>query len=129
MQFKRVLLVFLLLVSAKFIYADQLAWITEEQAMTTVDYFKENKIKNVILWCACCDNDEKMKIKVTRIYYKSIENEPYFQVWIEGKDKDGKRLKQGVDLAYVHIKKAGEWSSVGTVMGFECDPCTKSFKY
>jgi len=68
MQIKRVLLVFLLLVSAKFIYADQLAWITEEQAMTTVDYFKENKIKNVILWCACCDNDEKMKIKVTRIY-------------------------------------------------------------
>ena len=127
---KTFLSVLLFVFAVNISYSDQLAWITEEQAEQTVDYFKENKIKNVILWCACCDNDTKLKIRVTRIYYKAVEGQKdYYEVWIEGKDKDDKRLKQSVDLAYVHIKKAGEWSSVGTVMGFECDPCTKSFKY
>ncbi|HWA05096.1 MAG TPA: hypothetical protein VG961_01010 [Ignavibacteria bacterium] len=120
----------LLLIAVNVTFSDQLAWITEEQAMQTVDYLKENKVKYVILWCACCDNDTKMKIKITRVFYKAAEGQTsYFEVWIEGKDKDGKKLKQAVDLAYVHIKKAGEWNCLGTVMGFQCDPCTKPFKF
>lgn len=127
----KTILSFLLFIFAVNIsYSDQLAWITEEQAIQTVDYFKENKIKNVILWCACCDNDTKLKIKVTRIYYKAVEGQKnYYEVWIEGKDKVDKRLKQPVDLAYVHIKKAGEWNCLGTVLEFQCDPCTKPFKF
>lgn len=126
---KSSLFVFLLLFAVNVSFADQLAWITEEQAEKTVQYLKDNKIKNVILWCACCDNDEKMKIKVTRVSYKPVEGQPYYEVWIEGKDKDGKKLKQPVDLAYVHIKKEGKWSCLGRIMDFECDPCTKPFTF
>lgn len=120
----------LFLIAVNVSYSDQLAWITEEEAQKTVDYFKENNIKNVILWCACCDNDQKLKIKVSRIYYKAVEGQTaYYEVWIEGKDKDDKRLKQAVDLAYVHIKITGEWNCLGKVLEFQCDPCTKPFKY
>ncbi|NOS84550.1 MAG: hypothetical protein HOP31_05365 [Ignavibacteria bacterium] len=127
---KTLLSVLLFVFAVNITYSDQLAWISEEEAQKTVDYFKENKIKNVILWCACCDNDTKLKIKVTRIYYKAVEGQKdYCEVWIEGKDKDDKRLKQSVDLAYVHIKKAGEWNCLGTVLEFKCDPCTKPFKF
>lgn len=127
---KTLLSVWLFVIAVNISYSDQLAWITEEEAQKTVDYFKENEIKNVILWCACCDNDTKLKIKVTRIYYRAVEGQKdYYEVWIEGKDKDDKRLKQSVDLAYVHIKKAGEWNCLGTVLEFKCDPCTKPFKF
>ena len=118
----------MLFISVKFIYADQLAWISEEQAQKTVQYIKDNNIKSVVLWCACCDNDSKMKIKVSRVSYKQVEGQPYYEVWLEGKDKEGKRLKQAVDLAYVHVKIEGEYNCLGKLLEFECDPCTKPFK-
>lgn len=125
---KKIIIIFLLFISAKFIYADQLAWISEEQAQKTVQYIKDNNIKSVVLWCACCDNDSKMKVKITRISYKQVEGQPYYQVWLEGRDKDGKKLNQAVDLAYVHVKKEGEYNCLGKLLEFECDPCTKPFK-
>ncbi len=125
---KKIIIVFLLLISVKYIYADQLAWITKEQAEKTVQYFKDNKIKYAVLWCACCDNDTKMKIKVTRISYKQAEGQPYYEVWLEGKDKEGKRLNQAVDLAYVHVKIEGVYNCLGKLLEFECDPCTEPFK-
>lgn len=125
---KKILLIALLFLSVKFIYADQLAWITKEQAIKTVEYFNEHDIKSVVLWCACCDNDPKLKVKVSRIYYKAVEGYTYYEVWIEGKDPEGKRLKQAVDLAYVHVKKDGEYNCLGKLLEFECDPCTKPFK-
>lgn len=126
---KKLLFIFLFLFAVNNSLADQLAWLSKEQAEKTVQYIKDNKIKNVILWCACCDNDEKLKIKVTRVSYKAVEDQPYFEVWLEGKDKDGRRLKQAVDLAYVHIKKEGKWNALGKILEFECDPCTKPFTF
>ncbi len=125
---KKFLLAVLLFISVKLVYSDQLAWISKEQAEKTVEYFNENNIKSVVLWCACCDNDSKMKVKISRIYYKAVSGYSYYEVWIEGKDKDGKRLKQSVDLAYVHVKKNGEYSCLGKLLEFECDPCTVPFK-
>ncbi|KXK45023.1 MAG: hypothetical protein UZ05_CHB002002531 [Chlorobi bacterium OLB5] len=42
---KSSLFVFLLLFAVNVSFADQLAWITEEQAEKTVQYLKDNKIK------------------------------------------------------------------------------------
>ncbi len=125
---KKVFIVLLLFISVKFIYADQLAWITKDQAEQTVQYFKDNDIEQVVLWCACCDNDRKLLVEISRIYYKPVEGQQYYEIFIEGTLKTGGGYKQAVDLAYVHIKKGSKWKCVGTVMGFECDPCTKPFK-
>ncbi len=126
---KKALIIMFFLLSVKIFYADQLEWITKDQAEQTVQYFKDNDIQKVVLWCACCDNDYKLVVEISRIYYKQVEGQTqYYQVWIEGTKKTGGGLKQGVDLAYIHIKEGGKWKSVGTVMGFECDPCTKPFK-
>ncbi len=126
---KKIFLVLLLFISVKFIYADQLAWITKDQAEATVQYFKDKDIQQAVLWCACCDNDYKLLVEISRIYYKQVEGQDqYYQVWIEGTKQTGGGLKQAVDLAYLHIKKGSKWKCVGTVMGFECDPCTKPFK-
>ncbi len=126
---KKAFLIFFLLVSVKFIYSDQLAWITKEQAEKTVQYFKDNEIEQVILWCACCDNDYKLLVEVSKIYFKPAGDPQYYEIYIDGVKYTGGGLSQPVDLAYVHILKGSKWKCLGTVLGFECDPCTKPFKF
>ena len=122
--------IFLMFFLARVTFSDQLAWITKDQAEETVKYFKENDIKQVVLWCACCDKDQKVLVDVTRIYYKPADDPNYFEVYIEGTNPLlGQLINQPVDLAYVHVKRGTKWRCLGRELKFECDPCTKSFKY
>lgn len=121
---------FCLLIFTSVTFSDQLAWITKEQAEETVEYFKEKNIKQVVLWCACCDKDPKTLVDVSRIYYKPADDPNYFEVYIEGTNPLlGQLINQPVDLAYVHVKRGTKWRCLGKELKFECDPCTKSFKY
>lgn len=106
---------------------DQLAYISKEQAKETVAYFEDNNINEVVLWCACCENNPKIKVSVTRVYYKYTGYENYYQVYITGTAADGRFIEEGIDLAYVHIKKNKKWKCLGKVLKYDCDPCTKSF--
>ena len=124
---KKVFLLFLIFIST-LTFADQLAYITKEQAKQTIAYFTDKNIKEVVLWCACCDNDPKTLLTVNRIYYKFTGYQSFYQIYIEGTTPEGQLIDEGVDLAYVHIKKNKKWRCLGKVLGFECDPCTKSFK-
>lgn len=126
---KTIIAVFILFFAVNLIYSDQLAWITKEQAEKTVKYIEENEISQVILWCACCDNDYKLLLNISDIYYKPASDPQYYEVWIEGVKFNGGGFKDAVDLAYVHIQKGSKWKALGTVLGFECDPCTKPFKF
>lgn len=121
--------VFFFLLLAGNAKADQLAWITKDQAEKTVQYFKDNDIKTVILFCACCDNDKKLKVTVDKIFYRKTENPDYYEVVIQGDASDGSRINEGVDLAYLHIKKDKNAVCLGLELGFVCDPCTKPFKW
>lgn len=123
--FTIILLVFLV----QNVKADQLAWITKDQAEQTVQYFKDNDIKTVVLFCACCDKDIKMKVTVDKVFYRKTENPDYYEVVIQGTAEDGSRINEGVDLAYVHIKHDSKWRCLGKELGFQCDPCTKPFKF
>lgn len=125
---KKIILFALLTAFSKVSFADQLAYISKQQAEETVTYFEDKDIKHVVLWCACCENDPKVKVTVSRIYYKYTGYEKYYEVHIVGKTSDGRSIDEGVDLAYVHIKKSGKWYCLGKELGFECDPCTKVFK-
>jgi hypothetical protein len=126
---KRLLAALLFFIIVQFVYSDQLAWITKEQAKETVEYFKENKIKQVLLWCACCDNDQKMMINVTNVSYRMASDPNYYEVLIKGFFYNGGQFNEPVDLAYVHIQKGMKWKCLGKLLEFECDPCTKPFEF
>ena len=119
---------FFVICAAEFLYSDQLAWISKSQAEQTIDYFKENDITQVILWCACCENDPKVLVNITKIYYRKAESSGYYEVFIEGTSTYGS-IKQPVDLAYVHIQRGIKWYCLGRKLKFDCDPCTKPFKF
>lgn len=127
---KIILAVLILFAAVQFSYSDQLAWITKEQAEKTVAYFEDNDIDQVVLWCACCDNDVKTKVNVTRVYYRKVKEDPnYYEVVIKGKYMNKEKLEDAFDLAYVHVPKDGKWECLGKELNFECDPCTKPFKF
>ena len=86
-----------------------------------------NSQDQLILWCACCDNDPILKVKPVKIYYESAGFEDYYQVVVELINSKGVKTKEQIDLAYVHIKKDNKAYCVGTELGFECDPCTAPF--
>lgn len=111
--------------------ADQLAWISEAQAKKAVEFLKNHK--QVILYCACCDNEPKEKVKIKNITYRHPEMggkvyKEYYQVFVTIK-LDGKWQEVGLDLAYVHIKKAKKAYCLGKELDFECDPCTEPFSW
>ena len=64
--------------------ADQLAYITKAQADNAVKFLQDQD--ELILWCACCDNDKKQKITVNQVYSEFVNYQHYFQVILEGKD-------------------------------------------
>lgn len=127
---KTILAVLLLFIAVQITFSDQLAWITKEQAEKTVAYFEDNDIDQVVLWCACCDNDVKTKVKVTRVYYRKVkESSDYYEIVIKGKYMNKEKLEDAFDLAYVHVPVDGQWQCLGKELKFECDPCTKPFKF
>jgi len=109
--------------------ADQLAWLSKDQAEQTISYFKDNTITEVILWCACCDNDPKTKLTITNFYYRAASDPAYYELVLVGKTQDGNTLNRAVDLAYVHVKIGNQAMCLGKELGFDCDPCTKPFRW
>lgn len=128
---KILMLIFLLMFFAPNLKADQLAWISKEQAEKAVAFLKKNK--RVILHCACCDNDPKDKFKIKNITYRhptmgGEEQKGYYQVFVTIK-VNGEWEEVGLDLAYVHVKQGSKAHCLGTVLGFECDPCIEPFAW
>ncbi len=127
---KKLLILALFLFAAELAYADQLAWLTKEQAEKTVAYFEDEEIGQVVLWCACCDNDVKTRVNVTKVYYRKVKEDPnYYEVVIKGKYLSKEKLEEAFDLAYVHIARDGMWRCLGQELKFSCDPCTNPFKF
>ncbi len=127
---KKIIILLCFIFVSDLLFADQLAWITKQQAEQTVQYFESKEIKQVVLWCACCDNDPKTLIDVIKVFYKPASDVNYYEVYIEGTNPlTGGIFNQPVDLAYVHVKRSSKWRCLGKELKFECDPCTKSFKY
>jgi len=122
---KRTLYVLMMLISASVSKADQLAYLSESQAMEAVEFLKEQN--RVILWCACCDNEAQQLISVSNVNYKHTGYEDFYEIYIEGIDEEGIKKTCDLDLAYVHFLIGKKAYCVGKVLGFECDPCTEPF--
>jgi antitoxin component YwqK of YwqJK toxin-antitoxin module len=106
--------------------ADQLAWISKDQAQKATDYLKQQK--QVVLWCACCDGETKRVVNVTGVSFVQVDKD-YYQVVLEGTDLSGGSIKENLDLAYVHCNVKGKGVCVGTTLHFECKPCTDPFDW
>jgi hypothetical protein len=126
---KKLLAIIVLISAVQFVKADQLQWITKEQAEKTVQFIRDNEISQVILWCACCDNDQKLLVNISKISYRPASDPQYYEVVIKGFFYNGGNFNEDVDLAYVHIQKGTKWYCLGKELEFECDPCTKPFKF
>jgi hypothetical protein len=94
-----------------------------------VQYFADKEINQVILWCACCDNDTKMMINVSNISYRLASDHTHYEIMLKGFFYNGGMFNEPVDLAYVHVEKGSKWHCLGKELKFECDPCTKPFKF
>jgi hypothetical protein len=122
------LFVILILLCASYAKADQLVWITQDQAKAAVAFLKQQS--EIIAWCACCESDSKSVIKVTNSYYQHARTaQDYYEVFIVGTDNEGKDINSAFDLAYLHYKKNSTAICVGKGLGFECDPCTSPFAW
>ena len=126
-KMKKLLCISIFLLTSYLAKADQLAWINEDQAKMTVQFFNEYGIDKAIFWCACCDGDTPLKIDITKVYYRYTGTEGFYEVVIEGKDENGNPVNEAVDLAYVHIPSGVKANCLGKELGFECSPCTAPF--
>ena len=126
---KKFLIISLFLLTVNLAKADQLAWLTKEEAEMTVQFFNNYGINRAIFWCACCDGDTQIKIEITKVFYRYTGTEEYYEVVIEGTDQNGNYVNDAVDLAYVHIPSGTKANCLGQQLGFECDPCTAPFSW
>jgi len=101
--------------------ADQLGYITKEQAEKAAALLKSER--EIMLFCGCCDNDPKIYLKVADVKVKHTGYQEYYQVIVTGITRTGEKMTVETDLAYVHVNRNGMAVAAGTVLGFKCDPC------
>jgi len=123
---KKCLLSIFFLLIANICLADQLAYITLSQAKEAQAYLRTTDY--IILWCACCENDVAEMITTDNVYYKKVNYKDFYQVVVEGKNKDGEYVSRDLDLAYVHSFENGFYKAVGKILNYKCDPCTEPFQ-
>lgn len=125
---KKLLLLPLFITAISFAYADQWQVLTKEQAENAVNYINQNT--DMVLWCACCSNDTKEYVKISKAEYQygRIVTDMY-EVIIHGMNAKGDSVITGIDLAYVHIIKDGTARCLALELGLDCDPCTEPFSY
>lgn len=116
-----ILTIFLFIVG--FVQADQLAWISEEQARIAADFLRTQE--TLLLFYGCCEQHDAQIIQVVEIGFEATPGGEYFEVFVVGVDAKGKEVKIPLDLAYVYFKKKKKAVNVGKHLGFECDVCTK----
>jgi hypothetical protein len=112
--------------------ADQLAWVTKEQAEKTTAFLKENGVTEAILWCGCCSNEPKKKIKINNYFSRyagTQENIKYYEIILVGTLDDGNKFSKAVDLAYVFLRVGSQAKCFGKLLNFECDPCSLPFAW
>lgn len=115
---KKILLTLALLLVTLIAKADQLAYISKEQAMQAAEVIK--KSGSIVSFCGCCDGVKPKKIKVDQIIVRYTGYESYYEVIVISKGKE-----IALDMAYTWVKFEKHFKTVGEVCGFEHDPCKR----
>lgn len=104
--------------------ADQLMYLSEEQAYAAQAYLSEQAA--VILWCGCCEEEEPRSVVIESVEVEEAEDGSFLVV-ISGIDHNGEVVNEAVDLAYVHVVIENTAFCLGLVLEYECDPCVDPF--
>ena len=77
--------------------ADQLAYLTYEQAEESLSFLQNEE--RVVLWCACCDDDAPTDVFVESVRIESV-GDGYFEIILTGMTLDGesRALKRHLTL-------------------------------
>ena len=124
---KKTIILFLFCIAFKGLYADQLAYISKQDADRAVTLIK--KAKKVIDFCGCCDNTKPLKVKITNVEARFTNYENYYEVYITYKDASKKLKTIPVDLAYLWVKIKGKVITVGKALHLEHDPCVETINW
>jgi hypothetical protein len=107
---------------ASFSYADQLAYISKEDADKAVALI--SKMKTLYLFCGCCQMEKPIRANIVKVYAKHTGYEEYYEVYIDYINERGETLtEQPLDLAYVWRKKTGKYKTIGQLLELEHDYC------
>jgi hypothetical protein len=124
---KRILAIALLFLCTPWSKADQLAYISKEEATAAVEFLQTQP--QVILFCACCDFDPSEVVSPTNVYSEYTGFESFYQVVLVGNTSTGEEVTRKLDLAYVHYFNEGKAYNVGLALGLKCDPCIEPFDW
>jgi len=125
---KRLILILtFLIVSTNVLFADQLAYLSKENAEKAVSYILKHK--KVIVFCGCCDDNKPLKVKVIKAEAKFTNYENYYEVYITYKDENKQPKSIPVDLAYLWTKYKGNVVTIGEVLHLEHTPCVDSLNW
>ena len=98
--------------------ADQLAYISKEQAMQAAEIIKKAKV--VYSYCGCCEEAKPIKLKVDKIIVRATGYEDYYEVIVVYKGTE-----IALDMAYTWLKQDKKYNTVGKLAGMEHEPCRR----
>ena len=129
----RKILVVLFTFLIQFAYADQWYVLEYKEAVQARNLL--DKQEYLLLHCQCCNNDPFIYAKINRIRIDKFDsynvNEDYYNIAVEGVNiQTGKRINEGVDLAYVHLLKSdGNAYNVAGELLWDVKACKAPFRY
>jgi hypothetical protein len=124
---KKIFLLLSIIISTNQIFADQLAYISKENAEKAVSYLLKHK--KVIDFCGCCNDVIPLKVKVISAEARFTNYEDYYEVYITYKNENKELKSIPVDLAYLWTKYKGNVITLGEVLHLEHDPCVDSINW
>ncbi len=105
---------------ATFAKADQLAYLSKEDAERAAEFIRTQK--TLYLFCGCCDGDTPVKISPVSVEVVYTNYEDYYEVIVTYKE-NGQEKQAALDLAYTWFKKKRDMLTVGSAMNLEHDIC------
>jgi len=119
---KTIFVAFLFLTLGFFAKADQLQWLSKEDAENAQTVIEE--LGMVYLYCGCCDSDVPVLAAVVDMTLNYTGTDDYYEIELTYVDVTGEVLTTTLDLAYVWTITEGQKETVGSLIGLEHDPCS-----
>jgi hypothetical protein len=115
------LTIFLIMLVAN-VKADQLAYLSKQDAEIAVERIQ--KLKSITLFCGCCSMMEPEEVVPVKVYMEFTGFENYYEVFIEYWN-NGILRSMPLDLAYTWKKGFFGYKTIGQLLGLKHDYCVK----
>ncbi len=120
---RQLLLSVLFIALAGQVYADQLAWLSKNDANKGAETIRSYEV--VYLFCGCCDEDVVTYARVSDVTVSYTGTEQYYEIILAYVDQFGEYQSEAVDLAYVWVDILGVKMTVGLLLLLDHDPCSE----